>query len=78
VNPHLPQLQQSHSMKSIKTTILSVLAALAIVIPEALTVFDDDPTTNPNFSLIFAAITAAGAGTAARDNNVSSESAGAK
>lgn len=65
-------------MKSFKTTILSVLAAAAIIIPQVLFVFDKDPTTNPDFSLIFAAITAGGAGIAARDNGVSSESAGAK
>ena len=56
-----------------KTTIVSILAALAILAPQALALLDDDPNTKPDWALVFAALGLGGAGTLARDNDKRSE-----
>jgi len=65
-------------MKSWKTSLGGVLAGLSLLLGQASTVFDSDPNTNPSFTEVVAAFGMLGLGLAARDNNVSSESAGAK
>ena len=65
-------------MKSWKTTVAGILAALSLLIGEASKAFDDDPRTQPSVELILTGIAALGIGVFARDNNVSSEKAGAK
>lgn len=61
-----------------RSTLAGIVAALALIIPEAQTLFDDDPATNPNFNTIFAAL-GVGAGLGlARDNGVNSKAAGAE
>lgn len=65
-------------MKSWRTTILGILAALSLLGPQLTAILDDDPTTNPDWSVIFAALGIGGAGVVSRDNGVSSEDAGVK
>lgn len=63
--------------KSWKTTLLGVLALLGAVAAAGTAVFDADPNTVPNVNELLAAFTGLGL-MYARDNNVSSEQAGAK
>lgn len=65
-------------MKSWRTTILGVLAGLAILITQATALLDDDPDTVFNLDAALAALATMGIGVVARDNAVSSEKAGAK
>ncbi len=65
-------------MKSWKTTVAGILAALSLLIGEANKAFDDDPKTQPSVELILTGIAALGIGVFARDNSVSSEKAGVK
>ena len=59
------------SITGIITIVVAILNALKLLV-------DGDPTTNPDWSLLIASITAGLGLLFARDNNVSSESAGAK
>ncbi len=65
-------------MKSWKTTVAGVLTALLPVLNAVLAFLDNDPATVPDWGLAVAAITAGLGLIFARDNNVSSEEAGAK
>lgn len=64
--------------KSWKTTAGGIVAILAPIFSAIKLMTDNDPTTNPDWNAVMAAV-AAGVGLLfARDNNVSSEDAGAK
>jgi len=65
-------------MKSWKTTVAAIVAALALIIPQVQAFIDDDPETKPDITIILAALGIGFGGTSARDNGVSSEAAGAK
>lgn len=65
-------------IKSSKTTIAGIAAIVAAVANAVVLLFDSDPTTNPDWGLVVAAIMAGVGNLVARDNNVSSEQAGAK
>lgn len=65
-------------MRSWTTTILGILSASAIALPQLLALFDSDPSTVFDLSIFLGALGIGGVGVAARDNNVSSEQAGAK
>lgn len=70
-------LQKQLSMKSWKTSIMGI-AALLVAIGSALkALLDGDPTTVVNIDAVIAALAGLGL-LAARDNNVTSEQAGAK
>lgn len=65
------------SRKSWKTTTGAVCALVALILGAASAMLDDDPKTNPDWNNV--AIAAVAVGTMfARDNNVTSEEAGAK
>ena len=65
-------------MKSWKTTTAGVLAIVAAIATELAASFDSDPLTVANWDIVIAA-TLAGIGLIfARDNSVTSETAGAK
>ena len=64
--------------KSWKTTALGILAAAGILITQAVAVLDNDPDTNFDFNQVSLALGALGLGFFARDNNVTSEAAGAE
>ena len=65
-------------MKSWKTT-TAAIAAIAAVIGTAINAqFDTDPATVPDWGLTVSVVLAAVIGLFARDNNVTSEAAGAK
>jgi hypothetical protein len=65
-------------MKSWKTTTAGVLAIIAAIATALSASFDSDPLTVPNWEIVIAA-TLAGIGLIfARDNTVTSETAGAK
>lgn len=63
--------------KSWKTSTAAIIALLIAVGSGVLALMDDDPSTNPDIGAITAAATAVGL-FFARDNDVSSEEAGAK
>jgi len=65
-------------MKSWQTTMAGILAAVAILCVQAAALLDSDPATNPAYGEVVAALGLLGIGWFARDNNVSSEDAGAK
>ncbi|MBN2209829.1 MAG: hypothetical protein JW709_00390 [Sedimentisphaerales bacterium] len=64
-------------MASWRTTLLGILGGLAIIIKQLIGAFDDDPATVFSLTEILAALGMLGLGIFARDNKVSSESAGA-
>ena len=68
-------------LRSWKTTLAGVLAALGVILPQAAAFFDGDPATTPNWQVVIGAVITAGAlfglGAAARDNDKSSEAVGA-
>lgn len=64
--------------KSLKTTIAGIIAALIPVLAALSAFLDDDPATIPNWTAAFSAVGVAFGFLFARDNNVSSEEAGAK
>jgi hypothetical protein len=61
-----------------RTTAVGALGAVAILIHQAVALFDDDPLTKLNPDAIMTALGILGVGIFARDNKVSSETAGAK
>jgi hypothetical protein len=64
-------------MKSWRTTLCGLLAAMAVAGPELAKALDSDPATLCSWSLVLGSLlTGAGLG-AARDNQVTSEQAGA-
>lgn len=65
-------------LKSWKTTLAGVLQFVAIASDQIMLLFDGDPLTNPDYGLIMASIVTLIGLIKARDNDVSSESAGAK
>ena len=65
-------------MKSWKTTVAGILTALIPALSAVSAYLDGDPLTTPDWGLAIAGITAGIGLLFARDNNVSSEDAGAK
>lgn len=65
-------------MKSWKTTVAGVCAIVAAAAGAIGALVDGNPATNPDWTATWAAIMAGVGLITARDNNVSSESAGAK
>jgi hypothetical protein len=65
-------------MKSWKTTVAGIGGFLALLGPALAAQFDNDPLTVPQWGLVFAAAIAAWGLIKARDNDVTSEEAGAK
>ena len=63
---------------SYRTTIIAVLGAITVLSHQAMAVLDNDPTTVFNLDAVFQALAILGIGIFARDNAVSSKSAGAK
>ena len=65
-------------MKSWRTTVLGIIAALVILLTQAQAVLDDDPGTGVDWTKVAEALAILGIGVVARDNKVTSEQAGAK
>lgn len=65
-------------MISNKTTITALITFIIILGSAALTLLDDDPTTNPNYDALLAAGAAATGLLFARDNSVSDQEAGVR
>ena len=65
-------------MKSWKTTTLGILTLVGAAVAAAKALLDNDPTTVPNWEAVITAATAGFGLLFARDNNVTSEQAGAK
>jgi uncharacterized membrane protein YhhN len=66
-------------MKSSWKTSVAGLGAILVAVGVAITAMvDNDPTTTPDWGIVFAAVLAGVGLFFARDNNISSESAGAK
>jgi len=65
-------------MKSWKTTLTGALQLLIVLANEGVSLADSDPLTNPNWSLVITSIIIFVGLVKARDNDVSSENAGAK
>lgn len=61
-----------------KTTVLGIATVLNVGATAAIALLDSDPNTNVNYTLVIAQLTAGFGLIFARDNNVSSEAAGAK
>lgn len=61
-----------------KTTVLGISAILAAVSAIVQALLDNDPATNPDFTVAVAAIMSGVGLIFARDNNVTSEKAGAQ
>lgn len=61
-----------------KTTALGISTILAAVTAIVQALLDNDPTTNPDFTVAVAAIMSGAGLIFARDNNVTSEKAGAQ
>lgn len=64
--------------KSWRTTTAGIIAIIVAVVGAIGAVIDDDPKTNPDYGAVGAAIMAGLGLITARDNNVTSEDAGAK
>ena len=64
--------------KSWRTTLFGASGLIAVVASTLTAMFDGDPTTNPQWGVVSAAVAATIGLLFARDNKVSSESAGAK
>lgn len=61
-----------------RTTVLGITTILAALASVAQAIADNDPATNPDFTVAIAAIMSGIGLIFARDNNVSSEKAGAQ
>ena len=61
-----------------KTTLSGVFAGLVLLLGQAQTLLDADPKTNPEYTVIMAAVGMISLGWSARDEGVTSEQAGAK
>ena len=66
------------ALKSWKTTVLGWIAAVAILLGAINAQFDSDPETKADWTVVMAALAGAAGLTAARDNDKTSESTGAK
>lgn len=64
-------------MNSKKTTIGGIVGGLALMLTQIWYVLDTDPATNLEVSQVIAALAMMGIGWFARDNDVTSEDAGA-
>lgn len=65
-------------MISNKTTIAAIITFITILGSAALSLLDDDPKTNPNYDILFAAGATATGLLFARDNTVSDQEAGVR
>ena len=65
-------------MKSWKTTIAGIVAFIAAASTQASAMLDGDPLTSPEWGIVIAALVVMIGLFSARDNGVTSESAGAK
>lgn len=65
-------------MKSWKTTVAGIMTFITLAWTQVQYLLDTDPTTNPEWNIIIGGLMALLTGLFARDNDVSSESAGAK
>lgn len=65
-------------LASWRTTILGIVTILGAVVDVLKTLLDGDPVTNPDWPIVWVAITAGWGLLVARDNKVTSEEAGAK
>lgn len=65
-------------MKSWKTTVLGIAAAVIILCNQAIALLDNDPATVFELSQVLAALAVFGIGVVARDNDKSSEDVGTK
>ena len=61
-----------------RTTTLGIVGILTTVLAAAKALLDNDPTTNPDWTMVISSITAGIGLVFARDNKVSSEEAGVK
>ena len=61
-----------------RTTLSGVFAGIILLLGQGQTLLDDDPKTNPEYTVIMAAIGMISLGWNARDENVTSEQAGLK
>jgi hypothetical protein len=64
-------------MKSWKTTAAGIVAGLAVILTQVAYLLDADPETVFSLEAVIAALGVMGIGWFARDNNVTSEQAGA-
>ena len=65
-------------MKSWKTTLAGIMAFITASWAQVQYILDNDPSTNPDWSIIVTAFIVLVGLVTARDNDVSSEKAGAK
>ena len=65
-------------MKSWKTTVAGIIAGLVPLLTAVAALLDGDPATEPNWTLAISGVVIAIGFITARDNSVTSESAGAK
>ncbi len=61
--------------KSWRTTLSGVFAGIVLLLGQAQTLLDDDPKTNPEYTVIMAAVGMISLGLNARDEQVTSEQA---
>lgn len=65
-------------MKSFKTSLWGIIGGLGMIATQVYYIFDGDPATTFSTAVIIAALAAMGIGINARDNDVTSEKAGAR
>jgi hypothetical protein len=61
-----------------KTTAMGIAGILGIIAGVAKALLDNDPSTNPDWTMVLSGLTAGLTGLFARDNNKSSEAVGAQ